>query len=151
MFQSFPLQRGFTLVEMMVVVAVLGLAMTLISMSGPPGGGGQTLRHEVAELAGGLREARSLAIADNRTVAVTVDLADRQWKIADGQTHPLPADAEIRFLIVSERGGGPERGRIHFFPDGSATGGRIDFLENGRHFQIAIDWLSGRVDHTEMR
>ncbi|NBC88790.1 MAG: hypothetical protein GVX90_04750 [Alphaproteobacteria bacterium] len=37
------------------------------------------------------------------------------------------------------------RARFRFFPDGSATGGRITLSRDERQYRIDIDWLTGRV------
>jgi general secretion pathway protein H len=136
---------GFTLIEILVVLAVLGLALALIVSYGPPASGGLAMRHAAGELAGGLREARSLAIAGNRAVPVTLDLATRRWQI-DGQADkPFPDGIEIRLLTIAGERSGSNQGTIRFWPDGSASGGRIELFGANRRMQIGVDWLSGRV------
>jgi general secretion pathway protein H len=140
---------GFTLLETLVVLGILGLALSLILSYGPPASGGLRLRQMADEIAGGLREARSLAIADNRMVSVTFDLAARRWRIDNRPDKPLPEGIEIRLLSIAGENTGSNRGSIDFLPDGSATGGRIEFLGANRHLQIGIDWLSGRVSRND--
>jgi general secretion pathway protein H len=140
---------GFTLIETLVVLGVLGLALALILPYGQPPTGGLALRQAAAELAGGLREARSLAIADNRTIPVTFDLTARRWRIDTQPDKPLPDGIAIRFLSIADGKSGANQGSIRFQPDGSATGGRIEFQGANRRIQIGIDWLSGRVSRIE--
>ncbi len=142
---------GFTLLETLVVLGILGLALSLIVSYGPPASGGLALRQRADELAGGLREARSLAIADNRPVSVTFDLAARRWRIDDRPGTSLPEGIEIRLLSIAGENTGGNRGSIDFLPDGSATGGRIEFLGANRRIQIGVDWLSGRISRIDGR
>lgn len=36
-------------------------------------------------------------------------------------------------------------GAIHFFPDGSSSGGSIKLSAAGRSYVIEVDWLTGKV------
>lgn len=151
MFRQFSHGRcsGFTLIETVVVLAILGLVLTLVLSYGPPPNGGMTVRHAAKELADDLREARSLAIADGRVVPVTVDLAGRRWQIDSQDEKLFPDGIEVHLLTIAGKGNAENRGSIHFLPDGSATGGRIELLGANRRIQIGIDWLSGRVSQSD--
>lgn len=151
MLGHFPQGRcnGFTLIETLVVLSILGLALGLILSYGPPPNGSMVLRHAAAELANGLREARSLAIADDRMVPVTLDLASRRWHIDNQSDRSFPDGVEIHLLTVVGKGNAENQGNIRFLPDGSATGGRIELLGANRRILIGVDWLSGRVSQTE--
>jgi general secretion pathway protein H len=137
--------EGFTLIETLVVLGVLGLALALIGSYGQPASGSLALRHAAGELAGGLREARSQAIADNRMATVSLDLANRRWRIDKQAEKSFPDGIQIDLLTIAGENSGESRGIIRFLPDGSATGGRIAFIGAHRHIQIAVDWLTGRV------
>ena len=38
-----------------------------------------------------------------------------------------------------------QRGGIRFFPDGSATGGRISLVADAKRFEVRVDWFDGSV------
>jgi len=128
-----------------VVLGILGLAVALIGSYGQPVSRGLALRQAASELTGGLREARSLAIADNRTVTVSLDLTTRRWRLDRQPDKALPDGLRIDLLTIAGEATGDARGNILFFPDGSATGGRIAFLDSTRTIQIGVEWLTGRV------
>jgi len=137
--------EGFTLIEILVVLSILGLAIALIASYGQPVSRGLSLRQAASDVTSGLREARGQAIADNRTVTVSLDLATRRWRIDQQPDKALPEGIRIDLLTIAGEASGGARGNILFFPDGSATGGRIAFLDANRQIQIGVDWLTGRV------
>ncbi len=129
---------GFTLLEMLVVIAVLGLAATVVLTSVPPRSVRAEVRAGAAALAGGLRTARGRAIATDRPVAVVLDPASRMFRVGAGPVTRLPdrlAMAATRPAIV-------------FAPDGSSSGGRIELASGGIHVQLDVSWLTGRVQTT---
>lgn len=68
--QRRPYPSGFTLVELMVVLAVLALAATLVILTSPSGGG--TAREEADRLAVRIATLRDLAIVESQPMAVMV-------------------------------------------------------------------------------
>jgi general secretion pathway protein H len=142
---------GFTLLELLVVIAILGFALTLIAGYKAPWSSGAALKATAAELASGLRLARSQAILDNRSVALALDLQRRSWRIGDGPPHPLPARLSIELLTIAGERASARRGDIRFNPDGSSSGGRISIAEDGRRMAIGVDWLTGRVQVADAR
>ena len=91
--------RGFTLIEVMVVMAVLALMLVLISPNFSSALPGVSLKAAARTLAGGLRHARSRAIALNEEVALVIDVESRRYAIVGGDTSgklPGEGDAKIR-------------------------------------------------------
>jgi len=129
---------GFTLLEMLVVLAVLGLAATVVLTSLPPRSVRAEVRAGAAALAGGLRMARGQAIATDRPVAVVLDPAARMFRVGAGRIIRLPDR-----LAMSAT-----RPAIVFAPDGSSSGGRIDLAGGTVHVQLDVSWLTGRVQTT---
>jgi general secretion pathway protein H len=137
-------EAGFTLIEIIVVLAVLGFALALIVGYRPPWSSGLGVRGTAAELASGLRLARSEAISRNRPITFKIDLSDHHFQIGTSVVRPLPARLSIALLTVA----GEQRGTtgdIRFNPDGSSTGGRISIADGTQRIAVGIDWLNGRV------
>jgi general secretion pathway protein H len=142
---------GFTLIELLVVLAILGLALALIVGYKPPWSSTLGLRGAAAELASGLREARSEAILRNRPVSLDLDLAGRRFQIGAGPVRQLPPALTLALLTVTGERRDGNIGGIRFNPDGSSTGGRISIGDGKRALAVGVDWLTGRVSVAEGR
>ena len=142
---------GFTLIEVIVTLAILGLALVLIAGYKPPWSSGLGLRGTASELASGLRLARSEAIASNRPVAFDLDIAARRYRVGAGTVRQLPANLSIELLTIAGESRGANVGDIRFNPDGSSTGGRIALADGKRHMAVGVDWLTGRVSVADIR
>ncbi len=132
---------GFTLLEMVIVLAVLGLLLGLVLTRGPMRSQRLEMDAAVRDIAGALRLARSTAIAENHPVTLNVDGVRGSIQIDNGQVRTLPNALSLR--AVSESGGAVPG--IRFAPDGSSSGGRIEVFAPGRQMQIRVNWLTGRV------
>jgi general secretion pathway protein H len=136
---------GFTLIEIMVTLAILGFALVLITGYRPLWSGALSLEGTAAELASGLRLARSEAIADNRPVVFAVDVAAHRYRIGTAPPQPLPSSLAIQLVTVAGEQQGAAVSSIRFNPDGSSTGGRITLAGANRRVAVGVDWLTGRV------
>ena len=139
-------ERGFTLVEMLVVLVVIALLASfsplLVDRLLPQ----YRIEAAARELADTMRRARGFAIRDNRPRYVVVDAGKRVAAIGGGQTsHRIPPEVQIDLEIASIEQVNAAAGRIRFFPDGSSTGGRIVLTSAERSFAIVVDWFDGKV------
>lgn len=139
-------QAGFTLLEVLVVVAVMGLALGILANRGPLRSPSLEAREAAGEVALALRQARGLAIASNRRVAFVLDAVGHAYRIADGVPRPLPPALALSMTAAAgEAGEGATAATIGFLPDGSSTGGRIRLAAGSVRRVVAVDWLTGRV------
>jgi general secretion pathway protein H len=136
-------QAGFTLIEILVVLAILGFAASVIISRGPPASAGLQMRQTAGTLVQALRLARSRAIANDARVAVVLDLRSRAL-LVDGIPRGVLA-GPVTIRAVSPSGAGVEQAVFMFAPDGSASGGRVLLGTGAGHIGISVDWISGRV------
>jgi general secretion pathway protein H len=136
---------GFTLIELLVSLAILGLALSLIAGYKPPWSRGLGLQATAAELAAGLRLARSEAILSNRPVLFDLDLIGHRYRVGTGTPRRLAPDLSLELLTISGEALNDREGNIRFNPDGSSTGGRISLADGQRRIGVGVDWLTGRV------
>lgn len=138
-------EAGFTLVELLVVLAVLALALAVVAPSLLRARAGPVARSAAFELAGTLRDVRAAAQTSNVERLITIDVARRQYW-AEGATARRQLPDHIRldlWVPESERLGGG--GRVRFFPDGSASGARLELQDDKTRSTVSVDWLSGDV------
>ncbi|MGI9385627.1 MAG: GspH/FimT family pseudopilin [Methyloligellaceae bacterium] len=137
---------GFTLLELLMGIAILALAAGAVLVVPRSGSGSAALRSAAHETAARLREARALAINHGRPKAVLVDLGRRIIAIGHGRK-PLKIAGDIRLTITaaaSERQSRQISG-VRFFPNGSSTGATLRFARDRQAFEVRVNWLTGRV------
>ena len=138
--------RGFTLIEIMVVMAILALMLVLISPNFSTALPGVSLKAAARTLAGSLRHARSRAITLNEEVALAIDVETRRYAIVGGKTSSkLPGKGEIRLFTAQSELIDATSGTIRFFPDGGSTGGGVTFIDGERRYRVLVDWLTGQT------
>ncbi len=125
-------QAGFSLLEMVVVLAILGLALRLVLMRGPMHSPRLDAQVAARDLVGALRVARGRAIAENRPV--TMAFAGNLYRIAGSAAQPVPHDVTLT-----------GNGAISFAPDGSSSGGVVVVQAAASRIAVLVDWLTGRV------
>ena len=136
---------GFTLIEMIVVLAILGMTLALFTAYRSPWSRTLSADGAASQLAADLRLARSQAIASNRPVLFSVDLPGHQYRVGTGDVRHIPGELRIELLTIANERQSERIADIRFNPDGSATGGRIVLVDERRRIDIGVDWLTGRV------
>ena len=133
---------GFTLVELLVVLAIMALIATLLTPMLRIGRNGADLRSAGNEMLVAMRTARSAAIAHNRTTGIVVDAAYGRYG-EPRRYHQLPDGMTLSWHALWPVAGRDDLGAIYFFPDGSASGGEIDLKAGGTVGGVVVDWFSG--------
>lgn len=134
---------GFTLIEVLVVLAIVGLSLALLATRGPLRSAAADLRAAAGEVSQALRLARARAIATDRTVVVALDPTANAFRVGNGPAQPLPRGVALEAVAV--QGSAPGVAVVRFAPDGSASGGRITLSAGSRRAVVAVEWLTGRV------
>jgi len=142
-------EAGFTLLEVVVVLMVLGLALGIVTSRGPPRSAALEIRGVAGEMAQALRLARGRAIMLNRPVGVTLDLARRTYRVDGAPERGVPPALTVSVLAADGETLADRLAAIRFAPDGSSSGGYVELSDGGRRMRVAVDWLSGRVSVAE--
>ncbi|PQM26762.1 type II secretion system protein GspH [Sphingopyxis lindanitolerans] len=144
--------RGFTLVELMVVLAILALAATAVVLTIP--GEERTVRTEADRLAGRLAAARDVAVIEGRSVAVNFAPSGYGFeRRVDGAWQPLPGRAfeqrrwpsDIRFTA----GDGQAAARVRFDRIGTSPTPQAVVLSGGAAREIVRISAMGEVSRGE--
>lgn len=127
---------GFTLLEMVVVLAIVGLVVGLALTRGPLHSNRLDVQAITHNLIDTLRLAQSRAIAENRPVAVA--LSSHGYRLQGTGGFALPPGLTL---------GGATA--VRFAPDGSASGGLVVLRGATSRVGIEVDWLTGRAHVVE--
>ena len=138
---------GFTLMELLVVLTILGLALLLAMPVLERTLPGLELRTEARTLASALRQARARAIGRNEEVTIVVDRQGAALKANGKQVVQL--NRKIDIAPLAEASLSPGVSEIRFFPDGTSTGGHLTLVLGERQKHVFVDWLTGAVSIPE--
>lgn len=141
--------RGFTLVELLVVFAIVALLMGLMPFAFERLRDGAQYRDTVRAMASELRSARYRAQVEGRALSFVVDLDRAAFGLSDDSSwQPVPKSLQVRAVVAGTEVNGSGRAAIRFLPGGGATGGSIEIVRtSGAGTRLRVDWLSGRVTH----
>ena len=137
---------GFTLLELVVALAVLAVALAVVTPSIGRGTESLRARAEVAGFAATLRHAREQAITSQRPRRVVVDRdAHRVSVITPAESGQDREIAQTRTLspgLVVDPLQGAE---VVFDARGGASGGDFKLTSGGIVYRVTVDRLTGRV------
>lgn len=141
---------GFSLLELLLVAALMAVALALLGGAVAGALPGQQLREASARLAAELRATRARALATGEHQAFALDPATRQWRSGpiEGEARrrgELPSSLTLAATVAREAQPGPEVAAILFFADGSSTGGRIVLRREAAAWRVDVAWLTGAV------
>jgi len=152
---------GFTLLELLVVLAIAGLLVSLVPPVVSAVVPGVKLKVAARELAVTLRDARNRAITRNAAVDVTFEFEPPRYVVANGDPSLLPSGVQMAILdsdagspaqsIASLDIGPDEKYRLRFYPDGSSSGVTVRIGSRDTHYLVGVGWLMGRVSVSEAR
>jgi len=138
-------ERGFTLIEMIVVLAIIGLitALALPVMTGSQAKA--ETRMAAREIAAGLRMTRTLAMTGDVTEAFLIDTAKGTYRVGSTASRQVPKG--VRLLLVTTVGDriNETAGGIRFFSDGTSSGGGVKLTKRNTAETVRVDWMTGRI------
>ena len=150
---------GFTLLELLVVLAIAGLLVALVPPVVSAVVPSTKIKVAARELAVTMREARNLAISHSRAVNVEFTFDPPVYRIQGGSDHNLPRGVQLA-LVEDGTGTGAilladlaratdDSYRLSFYPDGSSSGTAIRLGNDDIHYHVSVGWLMGRVTLSE--
>ena len=136
--------NGFTLLELIVVMAALAMAAVIAFPSVSGSRRGLTAEAAALNFASALRIARAEAIRSNREQTLVLDVGRRSYSAAGLRVaRALPADVAISYEIPPAEQSADAIAAVRFRPDGSSSGGTFRFAAHRKSASVAVDWLTG--------
>lgn len=138
-------EAGYTLMEMLVVLAILGLlsaaALPVISAARP----GLESRSAARAMARDFGAARQQAVLTGTETRIVLNPAAGRYSLLPaGPMRVMPKG--IAFQFRSDHADGSE---IDFFPDGSSSGGSVMVGSARARHVVMAHWPSGRISLDE--
>ncbi len=140
-------ERGFALIEILCVLAIIGLLAAIILPAIPRTTTRARLESYAVETATLLKSDRNAALRRQIQVATQVDAASRSIRSGvTGRIIRLPVDVSMKAMLASRCADRNAGRSIEFFPSGMSCGGVIALARPGIGFEVRVNWLTGGVE-----
>ncbi len=137
--------RGMSLLEMLLVIALIAAVGLLTAGMFSRGIGGMQLRSAGKDMASQLRQTRAEAIARGAPQRLAIVPREHRWESTTGRHGTLPDALGIEFEGAAQLQRRAGEGAIEFHPDGGSSGGRIVLQQGTARWRIDVGWLTGEV------
>jgi general secretion pathway protein H len=140
-------ERGFTLLEMVCVLAVIAMLAAVLLPLIPRQTSRSRLEAYAVQTATLLKADRSAAIRRRSDVATLVDATTRS--IHSGATAAMisiPEDVHFDTLLPQTCRQRAALSTISFFADGMSCGGTIALSRLDTGYEVRVNWLTGRIE-----
>jgi general secretion pathway protein H len=129
--------KGFTLLELILVLFIAGMALSLVAGVMGKSRGKAVLRQEVSDVRNLLRHARERSLMERAPYAMVLDAeAGTYWIEKDGAASGRPRTLPDTIGISGSD--------IVFLPKGNSTGGEITLKDKReRGYIVAVDPVTG--------
>jgi len=140
-------QDGFTLLEMVAVVAIIAMLAAVLLPSVPRATTRPRLEAYAIETAALLKADRSAAMQRNAQVSTQVDAPGRAIRSGStGRVMRFPDDVSFQALLPQTCNERPARSTISFFATGTSCGGTIVLSRLGTGYEVRVNWLTGGIE-----
>jgi general secretion pathway protein H len=137
--------KGFTLVEVMVVMVVITLVLGMVATSMSSSVSGAEARSAARKLVASLRYTRARAIIDKSEQVFEVNTENRSYQAPGRDQIKLPEGIDVTVTTARSEITSEDVAGIRFFPDGGSTGGHIELTVNEREYRVNVAWLTGET------
>ena len=140
-------ERGFTLLEMVCVLAIIALLAAVLLPFIPHETSRSRLQAYALQTAALLKTDRNAAIHRQSSVATLVDAEARAIRSGASRAAILiPDDVRFDALLPQTCGRQAALSTISFFANGTSCGGSITLTRFDAGFEIRVNWLTGRIE-----
>ena len=145
--QFFPRPRprkAFTLIEIMIVVAIIGLIAAMGVPSILQSLQKEGMRKAVDDMTGVLTDARSHAILTGQNAEVTFHPLDRTFASSGGKSAMLPDGVDFELLYINLMDfGKSDVSQARFFPNGTCDELTLVLHSGGDRRKITLEFSTG--------
>ena len=138
---------GFTLIEMVCVLAIVAMLAAIVLPALPRGTSRPRLEGYAVETAALLNADQQAARRLHRDIATAIDARLRVIRSgASGSAVRLPDDVTLAAALASRCQNRDAGATIIHLASGMSCGGVIELTQFGSGFQIKVNWLTGGAE-----
>jgi general secretion pathway protein H len=134
--------KGFTLLELLIVLAILTLLVAAMPLAMDQVFPRQRLRVIAQDLAVTLRDLRSRAVDTQSETTFQLAPDGGGWR---SDTEPATTRWPTFITATLTSSTALAQSEIRFFPDGSSSGGVLNLALNDRQERVRVSALTGRI------
>jgi general secretion pathway protein H len=139
-------QNGFTLLEVIVVLALLALVMGLVLPGLQRTVKRERERANLRQLTTVLRLARSEAATSHKRVRLFLDLKTQRYWLEGSNRQGFLTGTRVGDTHLVWQDPTRRRGYIAFYGDGTSSGGKLSIADStGRRYNIEVEIITGKV------
>lgn len=142
---ALPRRAGYTLLELTVVLAILGLMVGLfplaLSRALPARRVAATAQHMVAWIS----EAQAESVSTGHPLSVSVEEHGLRAQSSAGATRLAPLSWSDSTVATLRSADGVSMKEFGVYPDGSTDGAELGLLDGTHHARVRVSALTGRV------
>jgi general secretion pathway protein H len=140
-------ERGFTLLEMVCVLAIIALLAGVLMPFIPRETSRSRLEAYALQAATLLKQDRNAAISRNISVATLVDPGARAIRSGVSPASlRIPDDVHFEAVLPQTCQRQAALSTIRFFANGTSCGGTIALTRFNAGYEIRVNWLTGRIE-----
>lgn len=132
--------RGFTLLEMLVVIVLMSIGIGVVGFGLHKGLQQAADRQLLGQIVQALRTTRSAAIISGQPRETSFDLDRRTFQAPGKRPQQWPAEVGVQLNTAADL-----NAAVAFYPDGTSSGGNLLVFQGERRWRIDIGWLTGSV------
>lgn len=154
---------GFTLIELIIVLVIIGIASGLVGIMIGRGSSGLEIKTFTKEVSSILRYARNHAVSEKRNYCFVIHKEDGEIRLyadpaekndseendedKEEGAHPLMSRPLPDDILVSINESNEDVQDMEFFPYGNSSGGSIKIEnEKGTAFYIHVNRITGKIE-----
>jgi len=141
-----PGERGFTMLELVCVLALLALIMGLVMPGLSRAWKRERDRASLRQLAIALRTARSEAATRRQRVRLFLDLKNGQYRLEGSKQQGELSGMRLTEASLVWQDPFKRNGYIAFYADGCSSGGKLTLIDTaGRRHLLKVEVITGKV------
>ena len=141
---------GFSLIEVVAVIALVAIAASLVTLSFSKIFTAAKVQAASRDLVAALRYTRGQAIVKGQETTFDLDLANNTYHAPGRSVVQLPKNMRLNLYTATQEQTSETSGSIRFYPDGASTGGHVSVLMDRVEWRISVDWLTGSIKREEL-